>query len=290
MRLSLPRLTAAVGATAAVLATAPGAHAADAVFGGSTRSADPIVVKADPELTELRTLAISWRGECGDGAGFPDARELTPAEPVAGFAPGPDELLVSRNAKGRFAGTQLGAVDLGTAVAAVVVDVSGKLKPKRASGTLSATVKIADKATGAEITSCQTKQTWVASRSPGIILGGRTSQGEPLVVRLNTARTRVSDVITVWRAPCAPSGGYFRVPGHFVNFPLKRTGGFGNPFSDDAPIDAGGKRHWDYSVSGRVGKAKATGTLAVKVSDNDAAGTSVDVCDTGRVSWKATTG
>jgi hypothetical protein len=290
MRLSLPRLTAAVGATAAVLATAPRAHAADAVFGGSTRSADPIVVKADPELTELRTLSISWRAGCGDGSGFPDARELTPADPVEGFAPGANELLVSRNAKGRFAGRQLGSMDLGSAVAVVVVDVSGKLKPRRASGTLSATVKIADKATGTEITSCQSKQTWVAARSPGIILGGSTSQGEPLVVRLNAARTRVNDVITVWRAPCASSGGYFRVPDHFVNFPLKRTGGFGNPFSDDAPIDAGGKRHWDYSISGRVSKTKAKGTLAVKVSDNDAAGASLDVCDTGRVSWKASTG
>jgi hypothetical protein len=181
-------------------------------------------------------------------------------------------------------------VDLGTASAAVVVDVSGKLKPKQASGTLSAIVKIADKATGAEITSCQTKQTWTATRSPGIILGGSTSQGEPLVVRLNAQRTRVNDVITVWRAPCAPSGGYFRVRDHFVNFPLKRTGAFGNPFSGDAPIDAGGKRHWDYSISGRVSKTKAKGTLAVKVSDNDAAGASVDVCDTGRVSWKVTTG
>ncbi len=94
-------------------------------------------------------------------------------------------------------------------------------------------------------------------------------------------RTRVSDVITVWRAPCTPSGGYFRVPDHFVNFSLKTTGAFGNPFADDAPIDAGGKRHWDYSITGRVSKTKAKGTMQVKVADTDAAGAATDACDTG---------
>ena len=46
----LLRLTAAAGATAAVLAVAPPARAADAIFGGSAKGpATPIVVKADPE-------------------------------------------------------------------------------------------------------------------------------------------------------------------------------------------------------------------------------------------------
>jgi hypothetical protein len=291
MRLSLLRLTAAAGATAAVQAAAPCAQAADAVFGGTTRSADPIVLKADPKTTELRSIAISWRAGCSDGKGFPNAQELLPVAAVAGFSPGPNDLLVSRNAKGRFQGTQLGSIDLGEAVAATVVDVAGKLKPGRATGTISADVTILDKTTGAEITSCQTgKQSFDATRTPGVIYGGRTSQGEPLVVRLNAKRTRVSDMITVWRAPCTPSGGYFRVPDHFVNFSLKKTGAFGNPFVDDTPIDAGGKRHWDYSISGRVSKTKAKGALQVKVADSDAAGVATDACDTGAVTWKVATG
>ena len=171
------------------------------------------------------------------------------------------------------------------------MEVTGKLKAGRASGTLSAIVKIVDKATGAAVTSCQTgKQSWLATRKPGIIFGGSTSQGEPLVVRLNAERTRVNDVITVWRAPCTPSGGYFRVRDHFVNFALKKTGGFGNPFSNDTPMDAGGKRHWDYSVKGQVSKTKAKGALQVKVADSDPAGAPVDACDTGGVTWKAATG
>ena len=44
--------------------------------------------------------------------------------------------------------------------------MSGKLTAKRSSGTLSAIAKIADKATGAEVTSCQTGTlNWVAARA-----------------------------------------------------------------------------------------------------------------------------
>ncbi len=291
MRPSLLRLTAAAGATAAVLATSSSARAADAVYGGSAGSEDPIVVKTDSKSTEMRSIIVSWRAACADGMGYPDSGELTAAEPTAGFSPGPQDLLISRNAKGRFKGTQLASADLGAAVAAVVVEVEGKLKPTRASGTLSAVVKIVDKATGADITSCQTgKQRWAASRAPGVVYGGVTSQDQPVVVRLNAQRKRVNDVITTWVAPCTPSEGFFRIPDHFVNFAVKSTGRFGNPFSADFPMDAGGKRHYDYSITGRVTKKAAKGTLQVKISETDAAGATTDSCDSGGVTWSAATG
>src|SRR5829696_6094115 len=111
MRLSLLRLTAAAGATAAVLAVSPPALAADAVYGGSDRSGNPIVVKTDAKLAQLRSIVISWRAACADGQGFPEATQLTPVKPVAGFTPRGDELLASLNAKGRFKGTQLATAD-----------------------------------------------------------------------------------------------------------------------------------------------------------------------------------
>jgi hypothetical protein len=290
MRPSLLRLTAAAGATAAVLATSSSARAADAVYGGSAGSGDPIVVKANPKSTELRSIIVSWRAACADGMGFPAAGELTATEPVAGFTPGATDLLVSRNAKGRFKGTQLGAEDLGTAVGAIVVDIAGTLKRTRASGTLKAVVKIVDKATGADITSCQTgTMRWAATRAPGVVYGGSTSQDEPVVVRLNAARKRVSDLLTTWRAPCT-SQGLFRVPDRFANFPVKSTGRFGNPMTNDVAIDAGGKLHFDYALAGRVTKKTAKGTLQVKVSETDASGVATDGCDTGGVTWSAATG
>jgi hypothetical protein len=152
-------------------------------------------------------------------------------------------------------------------------------------------VKIVDKATGADITSCQTGNLlWSASRAPGLIYGGTTSQGEPVVVRLNTRRKQVSDFLTTWNASCMPSQGFFRVPDRFTRFAVKSTGRFGNPFTDDVAMDAGGKVHFDYALAGRVTKTTAKGTLQVKVSETDANGAATDSCDTGGVTWKAATG
>ncbi len=289
MRLTLPSLAAAVGATAAALAAAGPAQGADAIYGGAAKGGAPIVVKADATLQTLQSIVLSWAAPCSDGRYYGTGGELTPAEPVAGFSPGPRELLVERNAKGKFSGTQLYASDLGTAVAAIQVQVSGKLTPKRSSGTLSAIAKIADKATSAEVTSCQTGTLkWDAARNPGIVYGGATSQGEPIVLRLAADRTRVSDVITTWEAPCGEAGSW-RAPDHFVNFPVKRTGRFGNPFADDATVADGTKRHWDYSIAGVLKKNNAKGTLQVKVTETDAAGTAPN-CDSGKVTWKVATG
>ena len=292
MRPSLLRLTAAAGATAAVLAASSSARAADAVYGGTTGSEDPIVVTADPKSAELRSIIVSWRAACADGQGFPNAGELTATESVAGFTPGPADLLVSRNAKGRFKGKQLGGVDLGAAVGAVVVDIEGTLKRTRASGTLRAVVKIVDKATGTDITSCQTGTIrWAATRAPGIVYGGTTSQDEPVVVRLNARRKLVTDLLTTWRAPCTPSEGYFRVPDHIVvPFVVASTGRFGAPFSRQWATDAGGTMRHDVTLAGRMTKKAAKGTLQVKVSETDANGAATDNCDTGGITWKAATG
>ena len=271
-----------------MLATSSSARAADA---GSAGSGDPIVVKVDPKSSELRSIIVSWRAACADGQGFPAAGELTATEPVAGFTPDPTDLLVSRNAKGRFKGQQVGVADLGAAAGAVVVDIEGKLKGTRASGTLRAVVKIIDKATGNDVTSCQTDTLrWAATRAPGVVYGGITSQGEPVVVRLNARRKRVSDFITTWRASCTPSQGYFRVPDRFGNFLVKSTGRFGNPMSNDVAMDAGGKLHFDYALAGRVTKKAVKGTLQVKVSETDANGAATDSCDTGGLTWKAASG
>jgi hypothetical protein len=287
MRLSHARLTAAAGATAAVLAASPSALAADAVYGGSSPGGDPIVVKADPKATELRSVAISWRAVCDDGSGFPGSTLLTPVKPVPGFSPGPDELIVSRNAKGRFQGVQLTGATNGADVAAVQVEVAGRLKGARASGTLSAIVKIRDEA-GASLGSCQASQRWTATRAAGLIYGGTTSQGQPFVARLDAKRKRVNDVLTTWVAPCRE--GYFRVPDHWGNFAVKRTGSFGNPFTDDVSLDGGAKRHFDYRFAGKLSRTSAKGTLQVKIADTDASGAATDSCDTGGVTWKAATG
>src|SRR4051812_29518782 len=146
MRPSPIGLAAAVGATVAALTAVAPAQGADAVFGGTASHAAPIVVTTDAKLQTLKSVVISWFADCADGNYYDGGGRLTPAEAVPGFAPGPRELLVSRNAKGRFEGQQLLALQSDTNTFAIVVKVAGKLTGKRARGTLSAIVKIADRA------------------------------------------------------------------------------------------------------------------------------------------------
>jgi hypothetical protein len=55
----------------------------------------------------VRSVVLAWEASCSDGRAYEGGGELTRVEAVRGFSPGPRELLVSRNAKGRFEGTQL---------------------------------------------------------------------------------------------------------------------------------------------------------------------------------------
>src|SRR3954447_3100200 len=285
----LLRLTSRPSPTAAVLAASPPTHAADGVYGGTTSAGDAIVVRTDAKGQRLKSTVISWAANCSDGSRFPGQAELTATRATPGFQPSGDELLVGRNAKGRFAGTQLSTADAGSLVAGVVVTLDGKLSPKRASGTLSADVTIADKASGDETASCKLRKTrWVATRAPGLIYGGSTSQSAPVVIRLNASRRRVSDVFMTWMAPCSPNG-FMRTPDAFSDFAVKSTGAFGDPFDNDVTLNQGGTAHADYTLAGRVSKSTVKGTLGVKWVETDAAGATT-TCDSGKINWRAQTG
>ena len=54
------------------------------------------------------------------------------------------------------------------------------------------------------------------------------------------------------------------------------------------PLSAGGSRRFDYVLAGKVGKAVARGRLQVKITETDAAGAPLPTCDTGPMTWKAT--
>src|ERR1700709_2626536 len=95
------------GAAALVLAAPPPARAAAPVFGGSTRAGMPIVLKSDAKTTALRSAVIGWDATCDHGRLCPGSTELAAVEATPGFSPGYRDLVMSRNAKGRFAGTQL---------------------------------------------------------------------------------------------------------------------------------------------------------------------------------------
>lgn len=281
---------AALAAAALGLAAAPAAGAAPAVYGGSTRAGEPIVLTAEPGAKKLRSVVIAWDAPCDDGMRFPVAVELRAVTQAPGFSPGFHDLTMTRNARGRFAGEQVAGYELGPQSAGVAVRVSGKLGTRRASGTLEANVEIVDRATGEPMVSCRTGTVrWSAARDPGRVYGGATSQEEPIVLRVDRRRRTVTDVMVGWQSStCEPPDIYVRLGERFGGFPL-RSGRFGDAFTDSVR-DPDGTIDFNYQLSGSVARNSARGRLRVAVTRTDATGMKTLACDSGGVSWRSRTG
>jgi hypothetical protein len=195
---------------------------------------------------------------------------------------------MSRNRKGRFAGTQWVGYDLGDFAADVTVRLAGRFRAAKASGTLSAEVSIFDKATGATAATCRTGTVrWATTHAPARIYGGKTSQDEPVVVRVDAGHQSVSDMLTGWdTTSCTPEDHYFTIGERYAGFPL--TGGqFGHTWGEAYDRDGGGTMHFAYALAGRVNSRSAHGSLRVTITGVDPAGATDLNCDTGRVTWTA---
>ena len=258
------------------------------MFGGSTKAREPIVLTTDARMTRLKSAVIAWDAECDDGKGFRTAAQLTAVVATPGFDPDGRELVTSRNGKRRFAGTQATGFDLGDQVALVTVRLAGRFRAAKASGTLSAEVSILDQAGGAPAASCRTGTVrWAATRSPGRIYGGKTSQDEPVVVRVDAGHRQVSDVIAGWQTPsCTPQDHFFSLSEDFRGFPLA-GGDFGHDWGERYSREDGGSLRFVYALAGRVTPRSARGSLRVTVTGTDAAGATDLTCDTGTVTWTA---
>jgi hypothetical protein len=286
--MSLPRSLLA-GVAVLLWAAAP-ARAADMVFGGTTKAGEAIVLKGDAKAQRLTSAVIAWRANCADGSYYASSTALTPTQATPGFSPTFRDLMMSRNAKGRFAGTQLAGQSGDGFAAAVSVQLAGKLDAKRAGGTLHAHVDLVDPTTNASLGSCDSGTVrFAAAHAPGTIYGGQTSQENPVVVRVNPNRRTVSDLIAGWDTrTCTPQGA-FHIADHFGGFAVKRSGGFGDTWTADYPMDAGGKRSFAYAVAARVTKTTAKGTLHVGITQVDASGAQTLACDSGAITFKALT-
>ena len=283
-------LAGGVAALAMTVGAAPAASAADSVFGGSTTGDEPIVLYANKAAKKLSSAVISWRAECGDGMGLPLASVVTPAKASPGFSPGARDLIVSRNGKRRFSGTQRIGLTFGGSSAAIAVKLTGRLGAKAAAGTLSAEATIVDSATGNEQTTCRTGLVhWKASRAPGRVYGGKTAQDEPFVAKLDARRKRVTDLLVSWESECSPDG-YLHYPERLDNFPLASTGRFGDTWDDTVHDSDGGTRKFAYTLDGRLARRSARGTLRITMTATDAAGATTRSCDSGGIAWKAKTG
>ena len=279
----------AMAAAALTLAAPSTSFAANTVFGGSTTGGDPIALTADKKAAKLKSAVIAWVAPCDDGMRFPVSLNVKAVEPEPGFEPEPRDLAVTRNAKGRFAGTQTGTRDLGEQVAIVSTTLAGKLRRGKGSGTLSADVAGFDKATGEARFSCSVRVRWSATSSPGRVYAGMTNQEEPVVVRLDAARRRASEFLVGWRTEtCDPPDRFMRIGEQLVDFPVKAKR-FGDVFEYTVDGDAGSRFTLAYDLAGKLTSRGARGTLRVRITERDAAGATMVTCDTGGVTWKAAT-
>jgi hypothetical protein len=283
-------LAGAVATVAATLGPAPGALAANAVFGGSTRSGEAIVLTADRKAAKLRSAVIAWEARCGDGMTLPVSSAVTATKGSPGFSAGPEDLKMSRNGKQRFSGRQAFALDGGDSAIKVVVKLTGKLGRKAAAGNLSAEATVIDKSSGATRTTCRTGNVrWKASRAPGRVYGGKTSQDEPFVAKVDARRKRVTDVLVGWASACQPNG-YLSYPDQLSNFALASSGRFADTWDHTVKLNDGGALKFAYSLTGRLSRRSGAGTFRAAVTGTDAGGATTHTCDTGAVTWKAATG
>jgi hypothetical protein len=280
-----------LAAAAAMAAGATPAHAAGWTYGGTTSSPEPIVITASKGAKKLSSLVVGWRAPCDDGMYFPVSQALTPAVSAPGFTPGPRELVMTRNAKGRFKGSIVsGFMTDSGATAVSSFQIEGKLFRTRASGTLSGTVKIMD-SSGNTTNSCQTDtMRWSATRAPGKVFGGQTSEEEPVVVRADARHRMISDVMITWESQTCTPPAFVRIPERFQALRL-HSGAFTAGFNENAgPFDDGSKAAFAYNLAGRVTRTSVKGTLHVTMTETDAAGAQTMACDSGNITWKALTG
>jgi hypothetical protein len=277
--------------TAVVVITPAPALAGDAVYGGSTSAGAAIVIHADKKAKKLRSAVVSWKAACDDGRRFPVAVELEAVKAEAGFVPGFRELGTARNGKGRFAGIQLGGLDLGDSFAALKASYSGNLSEKRASGKLDATITVVDRASQATVATCRTGSVrYSATRSPGRVFAGSTSQDHPIVVRLDAKRRKVANLLFGWESStCTPEDVYINADEGFSDFPLS-GGRFGDAFDMGYTPDEGGEGKVSFDITGRVARTRASGSLRVNLTETDPAGTVTTACDSGIVPWDAVSG
>ena len=284
------RLVAGAALAAGLVAPASVHAATTAVFGGSTAAAEPIALTADAKAKRLRSVTVVYEAKCSDGEVFPFTAQLSASSATSGFGDGTTKLRMSRNKRGRFAGSNIALLGDDTHSATAKLKLKGRLRSGSAKGTLSATVLIVDMTSGQVIT-CRTGATnWRASRSPGRVYAGATDQGEPVVVRLDSARTKVSEMLIGWESSTCQPEGFIRVGDGVADLPIT-DGHFGDSFSRSFTDDSGAAT-LDYVVDGTIDLAgrSATGTFQVKVTGKDAAGATTLSCDTGVVTWRATTG
>ena len=288
----LARLACALSVPVLVASAPMAATAKTAVYGGSVTRGEPIVLNTDAKAQKLTKAVLALEMTCLDGNKLaPFAASVSPEVARPGLPVTPGALVMSKNAKGSFAGTILTGYSGDTFSVGAVINLKGKLTKKVASGTLTGTATVYDESNGNVLTTCSTGGSkFKAARAAGFVYGGATTQGEPLVVSLNSARTKVSDLKFSWQAACDQTEWSpmhitmedFYGPLHGSTFSVNLT----------APYHRadGGTNVWSYVIKGKISKTLAKGTLKLGYTSLDSNSNTEGTCTAGPLTFKAASG
>jgi hypothetical protein len=124
-----------------------------------------------------------------------------------------------------------------------------------------------------------------AAKAGPVVLGGLTSKGWPVYIKLSGNGKRVVRAVAAIEMPCSKGGSLF-VPDKYASIPV-RHGRFTDSFRDSF-TDQGDTIDIDDAVAGKVNRKRTvvSGTWRSKMVIHEADG-SVDTCDSGAVKFTA---
>ena len=108
---------------------------------------------------------------------------------------------------------------------------------------------------------------WKATRSPGRVYAGRTSQDQPVVARLDAKRKRVTDLLVSWdSSSCQPEGFVHYRRGACRTSGSRRRAASATRGMTRSRLADGSAARITYAVAGRVARrGAARGTLRIGV-------------------------
>jgi hypothetical protein len=128
-----------------------------------------------------------------------------------------------------------------------------------------------------------------AARVSGTVLGGRTSQGWPVVVELSKTGHQVVRVDAGLHLACT-SGDVVDLPDAYTKLTVSRSGKFGFSYGPQTQRNQDGTTtDWAATVTGKLNKTrtKTSGTWELKSTYFDSTGAVTDTCNSGTVNWSA---
>jgi hypothetical protein len=128
-----------------------------------------------------------------------------------------------------------------------------------------------------------------AAAATGTVLGGRTSQGWPIVVELSKTGRQIVRMSAGLHLTCT-SGGVVNLPDTYGKLTVSSSGKFSASFGPETQRNQDGTTtDFEGSITGKLNKArtKVSGKWQFKGTGHDATGAVTDTCDSGTVRWSA---